>query len=184
MFEGGRCAFGQTSAAQAHLKNNGVGVGDVFLFFGLFSNPDGSDRHHRIFGHLVVEEVIALGPQPEAATQPAGFSQRHPHTIGEWNSNNTLYLGHGRVATVAVDALRLSYVAGPVSRWRVPPWLRRAGLTYHGKEDRWDGDDTLTVAARGQEFVSDISPFPDAAEWLDGVLSMLRRGGPKGAPHG
>jgi hypothetical protein len=185
MFERGRCAFGQTGAAQVHLKNSGVGVGDVFLFFGLFSNPDGSDRHHRIFGFLVVEEVVALGPQPEAARQPTGFSQRHPHTIGEWNQNNTFYLGHGQVATVANEALRLSHVGGPVSRWRVPPWLRSAGLTYHGKEDRWDGDDTLTVAARGQEFVSDVSHLPDANKWLEGVLLMLARDVPIGAAaHG
>ena len=37
MFENGRCAFGQIAAAQSHLANNGVSVGDVFLFFGLFS---------------------------------------------------------------------------------------------------------------------------------------------------
>jgi hypothetical protein len=93
-----------------------VGVGGVFLFFGLFSNSNGSDRHHRIFGSLVVEEVIALAPQPEAASQPAGFSQRHPHTIGDCNPNNTLYLGHRKIATVANEALRLSHVGGPVGR--------------------------------------------------------------------
>lgn len=185
MFEGGRCAFGQTGAAQGHLKNNGVGVADVFLFFGLFSNPDGSDRHHRIFGYLVVEEVIALGPQPETASQPAGFSQRHPHTFGEWNPNNTLYLGHGQVATAADVALRLSHSGGSVSRWRVPPWLRSAGLTYHGNEDRWNGNDTLTIAARGQEFVSNVSHFPDAIRWVEGVLSMLAKEAPAGAAaHG
>lgn len=46
MFEQGRCAFGQTGAAQSHLANNGVGIGDLFLFFGLFSESDGSARHH------------------------------------------------------------------------------------------------------------------------------------------
>ena len=46
MFERCRCAFGQTGAAQTHLANNGVGVGDVFLFFGLFSEPDRADPHH------------------------------------------------------------------------------------------------------------------------------------------
>jgi hypothetical protein len=184
MFERGRCAFGQTGAAQAHLKNSGVGVGDLFLFFGLFSNPDGSDRHHRSSA-LSSLRKFALGPEPEAASQPAGFSQRHPHTIGEWNPNNTLYLGHGLVATVANEALRLSHVGGPVSRWRVPPWLRSAGLSYHRKEDRWDGNDALTVAARGQEFVSDVSHFPDANKWLKAVLSMLARDEPIGAAaHG
>jgi hypothetical protein len=36
VFSKGRWVFGQTGAAQTHLKTNGVGVGDVFLFFGLF----------------------------------------------------------------------------------------------------------------------------------------------------
>ncbi len=29
------CLFGQTGAAQTHLERQGVGVGDVFVFFGL-----------------------------------------------------------------------------------------------------------------------------------------------------
>ena len=96
MFEQGRCAFGQTGAAQTHLADtSAVGIGDVFLFFGLFANPDGRDRHHRFFGYLQVEEVVALGAHPGADDQPPGFAMRHPHTLGEWNPNNTLYLGAG-----------------------------------------------------------------------------------------
>jgi hypothetical protein len=34
--EGWRPLFGQTDASQTHLVNQGVGEGDVFLFFGLF----------------------------------------------------------------------------------------------------------------------------------------------------
>ncbi|MEO1731323.1 MAG: hypothetical protein AAFR64_11360, partial [Pseudomonadota bacterium] len=30
----GSCAFGQTGAAQTHLERQGVGLGDVFVFFG------------------------------------------------------------------------------------------------------------------------------------------------------
>ena len=37
----GRCLFGQVGAAQTHLANQGVGVGDTFLFFGLFAGEDG-----------------------------------------------------------------------------------------------------------------------------------------------
>ena len=33
---GWRPIFGQTGPAQGHLRNNGVGLGDLFLFFGLF----------------------------------------------------------------------------------------------------------------------------------------------------
>jgi hypothetical protein len=39
---GWRAAFGQSSAAQGHLKNQEVGEGDLFLFFGWFKRTEGS----------------------------------------------------------------------------------------------------------------------------------------------
>jgi hypothetical protein len=176
MFEGGHCALGQTGVAQAHLQRNGVTEGDVFLFFGLFANADGRDRHHRIFGYLEVQNVHALGTEPDARAQPCGFSRRHPHTIGEWNSNNTLYVGRGYMAATASSRLRLSIPGEPVSQWHVPNWLRRAGLTYHRRPDRWCGDTRLTVVDRGQEFVSGLSKSPDAIAWLDEVRSAICEG--------
>jgi hypothetical protein len=173
MFERGRCAFGQTGAAQTHLNNHGVGVGDVFLFFGLFADGGGKDRHHRIFGYLEVESVKRIGPSPSAASQPASFSHRHPHTIGEWNPNNTIYLGRGDVATTATEPLRLSRQGEQITRWRVPSWLRKAGLTYHSNPDRWVGKDTLTVVGRGQEFVADIATIPEACIWLARVKAAI-----------
>lgn len=173
MFAGGRCAFGQAGAAQAHLANNGVGAGDVFLFFGLFAGPGGADRHHRIFGWLRVGRVIALGPAPGARAQPEGFPLRHPHTIGAWPANNTLYLGAGAVCAGAPAALRLTTPGGPVSRWRIPPWLRAAGLTYHARPARWAAPGLLDTAPRGQEFVSEIGGNRAARDWLDAVLDHM-----------
>lgn len=176
MFEGGRCALGQTGAAQAHLHKNGVTLGDVFLFFGLFAGTDGRDRHHRIFGYLEVQNVNVLGAAPKANDQPIGFTKRHPHTIGKWNPNNTVYIGRGYFATSAPPCLRLSIPGEQVSRWRVPPWLRSAGLSYHGNLERWLDDSTLAVVARGQEFVSDVSKTAHAAAWLEGVKAAIRKG--------
>ena len=173
MFSNGRCAFGQTGAAQAHLANNHIEPGDVFLFFGLFCEPGGRNRHHRFFGALQVEQVIHLGTAPSEQDQPAGFPRRHPHTLGEWNDNNTLYLGTGSTAQTASEALRLSRPNGPVSRWRVPPWLRQVGLTYHNQAYRWEGDDTLNIVSRGQEFVADIAGCQDAALWLEMILHEI-----------
>ena len=90
MFEGGRCAFGQSKAAQGHLRKNGIGSCDVFLFFGLFTDLNCGDRHnhtydndwhHRIFGYLEVEEVMNLGPKPPPESQPRNFTRTHPHTL-------------------------------------------------------------------------------------------------------
>jgi hypothetical protein len=176
MFEDGYCALGQTGAAQAHLCKNGITVGDVFLFFGLFAEADGRDRHHRIFSYLEVQSVNVVGAEPDASDQPRGFASRHPHTIGEWNSNNTIYIGRGCVATTAPPILRLSIPGEQVSRWRVPTWLSAAGLTYHGRADRWSGNDTLVVVGRGQEFVSNISERPDAEIWLRDVKAAIDGG--------
>ena len=46
VFFNGRWAFGQVGPAQSHLERNGVGDGDVFLFFGSFAFRDGRDRHN------------------------------------------------------------------------------------------------------------------------------------------
>ena len=175
VFLNGRWAFGQTGAAQSHLERNGVSVGDVFLFFGLFASCDGSDRHHRIFGYMEVDEVRRLGPRPAKSDNPEGFPRRHPHTIGEWNENNTLYLGSGAKAKKAHPSLRLTKPELPVSVWSVPAWLRVVGLTYHNNPVRWVGDKELRVASRGQEFVSDIGDQSAPREWLRTLQATIRR---------
>ncbi len=173
MFEAGRCAFGQAGAAQAHLDNQGVAEGDVFLFFGLFARSGGRDPHHRIFGWMRVERRIPLGPAPGPDDQPDGFRHRHPHTLGDWNANNTLHVGPGGVARTAPDLLRLSVPGGPRSRWRVPPWLRETGLSFHGSAERWSDEGRLAVVARGQEFVADIGDREDARAWLASVIDAI-----------
>jgi len=175
MFHDGRCAFGQTGAAQAHLAKQGIGAGDVFLFFGLFAGQDSRDRHHRIFGFLRVEEVRALGRRPHEGDGPEGFPRRHPHTIGEWNENNTIYLGQGTKTRKAHQGLRLSKPGGPVSCWLVPPWLRTIGLSYHRKPARWAGENELQVVGRGQEFVADIRDLAEPKAWLAAMIDTIER---------
>jgi hypothetical protein len=123
-----------------------------------------------------VQSVNVIGGEPKPSDQPRGFTTRHPHTIGEWNQNNTIYVGRARLAATAPSILRLSIPGEQVSRWRVPPWLRAAGLTYHRRPERWEGNAILTAASRGQEFVADISNVVDAATWLDGVKAAIARG--------
>ncbi len=175
MFHDGRWAFGQTGAAQSHLERNGVGVGDVFLFFGLFASLERQDRHHRIFGYMQVEEVLRLSGRPSKNDDPLGIGRRHPHTIGEWNENNTIYVGSGAKAKTSHPLLRLTKPGAAVSVWTVPAWLKAAGLTYNGNPNRWFGDNELHVASRGQEFVSDIGDRIPPREWLRKVQATIER---------
>jgi hypothetical protein len=160
---------GQCGAAQSHLRNKGVGIGDVFLFFGLFSDEHTGERHHRIFGYLLVDNLISpitidLGP----------LERPHPHTLGKWNDNNTIYRGIGAVTNRDHEALRLTQPGGPLRRWIVPRWLKSVGLSYHGKPERWPAKDRLEVVARGQEFVADIAGNAAARAWLNRTIEIIR----------
>jgi hypothetical protein len=174
MFQDGRCAFGQISAAQSHLANNQFGVGDIFLFYGLFADECSRDRHHRIFGYLRVAEKLELGPEPASSPHCLeGFDHRHPHTIGQWNHNNTLYFGVGRTAQRASRTLRLSK-PGAVSRWQIPNWLPDVGLSYHSNSQRWLIDGELNIVSRGQEFVTaSIENNATARAWVNDVIGEI-----------
>ena len=173
MFANGMCAFGQTSSAQSHLENQGVTCGDVFLFFGLFSDEVTNEKHHRIFGFLKVAKIRQLGAHPSVKDNPPGFIRHHPHTLGEWNVNNTLYLGEGAESSKASKKLRLTQEGGPISSWKVPLWLFKAGMSYHGNVERWIAPDSLKLVARGQEFVTKIENKNGSKEWLEMVISEI-----------
>ena len=53
-FFGRECILGQQGAAQSHLARNGDGVGDLFLFFGLFADQQTRQRHHRFISYMRV----------------------------------------------------------------------------------------------------------------------------------
>ena len=112
--DGWRPAFGQAGTAQSHLKNERVGSGDLFLFYGWFrpveSDGNGGWRWtsprrdiHVIFGWLQVAEALdvdGLGVADILRDRP--WLRDHPHLhvpAGEAWGRNVIY--------VAADTLRL-----------------------------------------------------------------------------
>ena len=175
MFHEGRCAFGQTGAAQSHLSKQGLGVGDIFLFFGLFAEQDGRDRHHRIFGFLQIEEIRKLaGAHPKAGGRRV-FLAAIRTRLESGTTTTHHYLGRGSKAKCAHKSLRLSKVNGPVSRWVVPSWMRAAGLSYHQNPARWIGESELQLVARGQEFVADTRTLAEPMAWIADVIRSIER---------
>ena len=168
--ECGTCAFGQCGAAQTHLERQGVGVGDVFVFFGLFADAKTGEPHHRIFGYLRAEQVVHLTKGvPQELIDLA-----HPHAIAMHASNDTVWRGEGQVAARATDALRLTIPGGPPSIWRRPAWLKRGGLSYHDRADRWLPGGRLRSVARGQEFVADVGRRKAPRDWLAQVIAEIK----------
>jgi len=88
---GWRGAFGQCETAQVHLANQGVGIGDVFLFHGWFREVEmdragrwrfrpGSPNLNVIFGWLQVGEVINLErTSASEAIKRFPWLNDHPH---------------------------------------------------------------------------------------------------------
>ena len=167
----GRCLFGQCGAAQTHLANRGVGIGDLFVFFGLFQEQ-GGQPHHRIFGYLKVERMTALHRCDAADIERlAGHGQ--PHALAALAKNDTIYEGPGRTASQDCEALRLTVPEGPPSLWSIPPWLGQTGLSYHDKPERWLRGNRLQSVARGQEFVADIGRRKAPREWAERIVALI-----------
>lgn len=87
-------AFGQVGAAQGTLQNAGVGIGDIFLFFGLFRAAEfegktlryvkGSPAKQIVYGYLQIGDMYQSNEEIKAY-------KWHPHS--EWmRNNNTLYI--------------------------------------------------------------------------------------------
>ena len=161
------------TAGPSRTTYDDLGLGDVFVFFGLFREEVSSEPHHRVFGYLRVEEVIDLATcAPAARAALAGHD--HPHAIAMHAPNDTIYRGEGATAATATAALRLTVPGGTPSIWQRPHWLRPGGLSYHDRADRWLPGGRLRAVSRGQEFVADIGRRKAPREWLANVIAAIR----------
>lgn len=188
--------FGQDGAAERHLRNEGVDVGDLFLFFGWFRDvaPVGSRLRlvrggrdvYLFFGWLQVGQIIRLG---EGASAPA-WSAGHPHHFGPRSHLNTLYVasetlrlpgikstlrGAGVFDQLSPERVLTAPGALAKSVWRLPAWFSNGppALSFHRDASRWEhlGIETrLKIVGRGQEFVLDVDAYPEAPAWAYGLL--------------
>ena len=197
---GWRPLLGQIGSAQGHLRNQGVGKGDLFLFFGLFRPaefnggrwqflPDEKPRHC-LWGWLQIADVLAVSDIDQKQLPWATY---HPHFHCPPSASNTLYLAaeqlalNGHTTDIAgagvFDRLSEHYVltdkaGATTTAWRLPRWFYpqdgKLPLSYHNNPERWHRDEQycyLNAVARGQEFVLDADGYPEAVEWLKRLLS-------------
>lgn len=190
-----RGALGQVSSSLSHLRNQGVGPGDLFLFWGLYRRVEQREgvwryagpRQHRVFGWLHIEAVCDIVGNGDDVLQNYPWLEDHPHVREGWVSSNAVYVASdsfevaGRKfpgSGVFRRAFRLSENGGRLpSIWIVPNWLDPTaggvGMSYH-PPGRWLGDGRLKSAARGQEFVADVFGREDAERWIAELLETHR----------
>ncbi|MFC2036317.1 hypothetical protein ACFLUJ_09435 [Chloroflexota bacterium] len=162
--------FGQIDAAQSHLCKQGVGVGDLFIFFGWFRKVvqrngklsfDRSSRDkHVIFGYLQIGEMIKVKPE----TKIPKWMDYHPHALpSRMRTNNTIYSArdsltwNSNLPGAGIFSFSKNLVLTkdglPRSKWCLPEYFKNVRISYHS-EDSWKSDYFQSVA-RGQEFVID-----------------------------
>ena len=199
---GWRPVFGQMGQAQSHLCNQGVGPGDLFLFYGLFRRVEQGANGwrfvrdarpcHVLWGWLQVAERLTLG---DAGPEGVEWAHDHPHCQRLDAPNNVLYLarrllqlggladslpGAGVFPRYAAARRLTAAAADRVSAWELPRWFHpgkgRPPLSYHADPRRWrrhaDRVD-LQAVARGQEFVLDGEAYPEAMAW---ARALIREG--------
>jgi hypothetical protein len=192
---GWRPLFGQVSGAESHLANQGVGDGDVFLFFGLFRHVEKSVGHwryipksrpmHVMFGWLQIEKRAAVSEWPSNKS----WALYHPHFQDHFKrryKRNVVYAAADRLSFPGVspgipgggtfksfsDQLQLTKPGCNTSRWKLPlgffPKEGKSTLSYH-KKHRWTklADHVeLNSVGRGQEFVLNCDHYSEAIPWL------------------
>ena len=170
--------FGQTGAAEQHLRNQEVGPGDLFLFFGWFREAEQREgawrrvgpEEHCLWGGLQIE-ASHLVTDAELAGK-LKWAAHHPH-VAHWDRydrNNRVYRARRRLS-FAPDlpgagvfrwhpGLTLTQRCGEaVTRreWCLPGFVRRTGLTYNQVDGprcpASRGCVHMSSAAIGQEFV-------------------------------
>lgn len=175
--------FGQDARALSHLKAQGVGIGDLFLFFGWFKetefNKDGKLRYkrkapdlHVIYGYLQVG-IMIMG---KAEIQKYEW---HPHAQIT-KDNNCLFVAretcswNGNLQGFGVLSYdkRLVLTKDGMSRryWDLPDFFKTLKITYHNCNS-WHNDsgaDYFQSADIGQEFV--IEENSAVSEWAKDLV--------------
>lgn len=188
--DGWRGMLGQAEAAASHLSNQGVGEGDLFLFWGLYAPADPrarftrQPRHHALFGYLEVDRVVDVGAGGTLPEAPY-----HPHLTRSYgNRRNLVFVAPERLSH---DPRRPGWgvfqwspglvLSDPGSKtltsWRLPACFGPSSgttLSYHGRPEQWTGpnaDGHVSVVRRGQgqEFVCEASS--DILDWALGLIT-------------
>lgn len=192
--------FGQTGAAESHLRNCDVGPGDIFLFFSWFRKIDYVDGRYRYVSKTSNQHILYGWFQIEkkekvnSYTPPYSWMKNHSHLQGiEYNQElDTVYFPtrnlilNGKDTKLAGcgyfpkvhDKLILTEKGEKRSVWRLPRWFfpgeDKKPLTYHRNLSRWKLNDEaviLETVGRGQEFVLDTVEYPQCIPWLKSLMA-------------
>lgn len=190
---GWRPVLGQTGSSLGHLQKQGVGVGDLFLFFGWYRQVEkhqstwayarSSPAAHTLWGWLHVGACLDHKDLPKEAAQWLAY---HPHLQRSARKQHVLFAASDHLE---VDGRRvpaggifprfiaprvLSAPGENMSVWEVPGWMHpdagQVGFSYIHKATRWrhvdEGRATVQTIGKGQEIVMSPAKTAPLDKWL------------------
>ncbi|MFH4968987.1 hypothetical protein V8G61_12350 [Gaetbulibacter sp. M240] len=177
--------FGQSHAAQGHLVNQKVEIGDLFLFFGWFKETEFKNGKitykekaadlHVIFGYLQIGEIYKYGDEfPE-------YTKYHPHCNFDYINDNTncIYVARDKLSfdNNFNGAGTLNFKNNLVltnqsegmsrSKWVLPEFFKNLKITYHSEKSF--KTKYFQSANIGQEFV--IQENEKLNDWVKEIIT-------------
>ncbi len=177
---GWKPAFGQEGSSLRHLQNQGVGIGDLFLFFGWFKQTEFIDGMlhykqnapdwHVIYSYFQIGDII------ETSNNIPTWLGQHPHAkIEKWEHPNIIYTAASQLSLCpqlsGAGCLNFSpklvlTKKGCTRRiWDLPNFFRQIPITYNANS--WKKD-SFVSAAKGQEFIFEANE--NVLEWINKIL--------------
>ena len=172
-------AFGQVQAAEGHLRNQSVGEGDIFLFYGWFKNVekmegvwkyiDTAPDVHLIWSYMEVGASVYLdtNEQQKQALNKYPFLKKHPHIGSQGNMKNRVYLSSQHKYFSFENDLCLTDVDNYKGRstWKLPNYFHQPAAFSFLNNFVLDGDHTIvTYRGYGQEFVLNLDKVKSDSE--------------------
>lgn len=173
-------AFGQEKSALRHLQNQGVGSGDLFLFFGWFKQTEyingqlsykkNTPDWHVIYGYFQIGEMI------DHACEIPMWLQDHPHVkLERWKNPNVIFIASPQLSLCSElpgagclrfsNNLILTKEGCSKSIWSLPDFFRRIPISYNANS--WQ-ENSFVSAAKGQEFVFEAND--EVLKWIKKII--------------
>ncbi len=182
-------AFGQQGISAMHLDKLEVGIGDIFLFYGMFRKTEyRSDEtlcfvrnapiQHIIYGYMQVGKILQ---EEQRIKQDYHW---HPHSKNDNYIHNRLYIPSSYGTFQYDDSLVLTK-QGQNSRqlWALPAFFANddISISWQGKNRpvMKNGYAELKAAYRGQEFVVTAATAESEqllSDWVSHIIQKSKKG--------
>lgn len=176
--------FGQAGSAQSELKNNGVGTGDLFLFFGWFKKKDDPNVNvHKIFGWLQIDEILEGDREISTFLKRNNISHPHDPQYKEYK-NNTIYVSKKNFGLFKKFSNDLVLTAPGYSKsmWQFPKKYFGSVANKNGNiflnRLKWKDKNNLLVDTNigpGQEFILDAKNSPRISFWAKSLIREFKQ---------